>query len=141
VDLIGRYSKRAEWIDIALTCKNAATRRSTRTPERSFTPPKRIPNAQADALAQEYLDGATVYEIGRRHGIHRNTVAHHLHRLDIPMRRHGLSGEQARLAAHLYQNGQSLARIGERLAVDPSTVRAVLLAQGVPTRAPHGNPQ
>ncbi len=137
MDLLGHYPNRTEWIDLALTCKNAATRRPTRRSTRTITVPKRLQEAEADALAQEYPEGATVYEIGRRHGIHRNTVAHHLHRLDVPMRRQGLSGEQARL----YQDGQSLARIGQRLAVDPSTVRAAILTQGIRTRDPQGNPR
>jgi len=141
VELLGRSSKRPEWIDLALTCRDIATRRPTPRRERVTSTPKRVPDAEAAALAREYLDGATVYEIAHRHRIHRNTVAHHLRRLDVPMRRQGLSGEQARLAALLYQDGQSLSRIGERLAVDPTTVRTALLAQGIRTRDPQGNPR
>jgi lambda repressor-like predicted transcriptional regulator len=82
-----------------------------------------------------------VYALADKYGIHRATVSEHLHRQGIPMRRRGLDPDQARLAAHLYQQGQSLARVGDRLAVDPGTVRASLLAQGIATRGPHGRPR
>jgi hypothetical protein len=46
------------------------------------------------------------------------------------MRRQGLNEEQVRLAAHLYRQGQSLARIGQCLHVDPGTVWTALRAHG-----------
>ena len=38
------------------------------------------------------------------------------------MRRCGLSPDQVDTAIHLYNSGSSLARVGERLGVDPTTV-------------------
>lgn len=106
-----------------------------------WRPVGQLAHAQTEALAADYTAGATVYDLADKYGIHRATVSEHLHRQGIPMRRRGLNPDQARLAAHLYQQGQSLARIGAHLAVDPGTVRASLLAQGIATRDPHGRPK
>jgi hypothetical protein len=44
---------------------------------------------------------------------------------DVPMRRRGLSPDQIDEAVRLYGEGWSLARIGEQMQVDPTTVLRV----------------
>jgi transcriptional regulator of aromatic amino acid metabolism len=44
-------------------------------------------------------------------------------------------------AIHLYHLGWSLARIGERLGVDHTTVLTKLRERGIPTRDTHGRPR
>ena len=80
----------------------------------------------------------TVYQLGDRFGIDRRTVSQILHRHGVPMRRRGLSPEQIDEAVQLYDGGWSLAWIGERLGVNPSTVLARLRERGVRMRDTHG---
>jgi hypothetical protein len=92
-------------------------------------------------LIQGYLAGATTYELGTRFGIERRTVSNILHRHDVPMRRQGLPPEQVDDAIHLYNLGWSLARVGEHLSVDHTTVLTKLRERGIPTRDTHGQPR
>jgi DNA-binding CsgD family transcriptional regulator len=80
----------------------------------------------------------TVYQLGDRFGIDRRTVSQILHRHGVPMRRRGLSPEQIDEAVQLYDGGWSLAWIGERMGVIPSTVLARLRERGVRMRDTHG---
>jgi hypothetical protein len=81
---------------------------------------------------------ATTYELGDRFDIDRRTVSAILHQHDVPMRRRGLSPSQVDEAIHLYRLGWSLARVGEHLGVDPTTVLNRLQERGVRTRDTHG---
>ena len=54
--------------------------------------------------------------------------------------RRGLSLDQVDDAIRLYDIGWSLARIGEHLRVDPTTVLNRLRERGIPTRDTHGRP-
>jgi hypothetical protein len=95
---------------------------------------------QVQALIQGYTTGATTYELGARFGINRRTVSAILHRHGVDMRRRGLSPGQVDDAIRLYI-GWSLARIGEHLGVDPTTVLNRLRERGIPTRDTHGRPR
>lgn len=77
---------------------------------------------QTRALIQGYLAGATTYELGSQFGIDRRTVSNILHRHGVQMRRRGLSPDEVDDAIHLYKLGLSLARVGEHLDVDHTTV-------------------
>jgi hypothetical protein len=92
---------------------------------------------QTQALIQGYTAGATTYELSARFGIDRRTVSAILHRHGVDMRRRGLSPDQVDDAIHLYNIGWSLARIGEHLSVDPTTVLNRLRERGIPTRDAH----
>ncbi|PPJ13787.1 hypothetical protein C5E43_08790 [Nocardia cyriacigeorgica] len=79
-----------------------------------------------------------MYELADRFGIERRTVSSILHRHGVPMRRRGLSPGQVDTAIHLYKLGWSLARVGNHLGVNHTTVLAALRRRGIPTRDPHG---
>ncbi|MDQ3764923.1 MAG: hypothetical protein M3460_26450 [Actinomycetota bacterium] len=96
---------------------------------------------QVQALIQGYTTGATTYEPGARFGIDRRTVSAILHRHDVDMHRRGLSPGQVDDAIHLYEAGWPLARVGEHLRVDPTTVLNRLRERGIPTRDTHGRPR
>ena len=93
---------------------------------------------QVQALIQCYTASVTTYELGDRFGIDRRTVSAILHRHSVDMRRRGLSPNQADDAIRLYESGWSLARIGEHLSVDPTTVLNRLQERGVRTRDTYG---
>ena len=89
-----------------------------------------------EVLIDGYKDGATVYELARRLGIHRTTVSQHLRRSGVRMRRQGLAQDQVGTAVRLYEQGQSLSKVGTCLGVDAGTVRQALITRGVRMRAP-----
>ena len=82
-----------------------------------------------------------MYELGDRFGIERRTVSNILHRHSVPMRRRGLSPDQVDHAIHLYNLGWSLARVGDHLGVNHTTVLNKLRERGIPTRDSHGRPR
>ena len=82
-----------------------------------------------------------MYELGAQFGIERRTVSNILHRHDVLMRRRGLSPDQVDDAIHLYHLGWSLARVGQHLGVDHTTVLATLCQHDIPTRDTHGRPR
>ena len=62
-------------------------------------------------------------ELGERWGVHRTTVAGHLRRADVELRRQGLTDTQACEAVRLYVEGSSLQRLAEQYGCDDETVR------------------
>jgi hypothetical protein len=102
---------------------------------------RQLDTDQTQALIQSYLAGVTTYELGARFGIDRRTVSNILHRHGVQMRRCGLSPDQVDDAVHLYKLGWSLARVGEHLDVDHTTVLTKLRERGIPTRDSHGRPR
>lgn len=99
---------------------------------------KRLSEEEVQLLIEGYEAGATVYELGDRFGISRQTVGKLLKRRGVTMRRQGLSPEQIDEAVRLYADGWSLARIGERLGVDHGTVWNRLRERGVRMRDTQG---
>jgi hypothetical protein len=75
-----------------------------------------------------------VYELGAQFGIEWRTVSAILHRHGVPMRRRGLSPDQVDHAIHLYNLGWSLARVGDHLGVNHTTVLNKLRERGIRTR-------
>ncbi|WP_284742782.1 helix-turn-helix domain containing protein [Amycolatopsis sp. RTGN1] len=100
----------------------------------------RLDDAQTQQLIASYQAGSTVYQLADEFGIERRTVSAILHRHDVPMRRRGLTDDQIDDAEHLYQQGWSLARIGNHMDVTADTVRARLLERGVAMRDTQGRP-
>ncbi|MGW4590162.1 hypothetical protein ACWEKJ_22785 [Amycolatopsis thermoflava] len=80
-----------------------------------------------------------MYEFGDRFSIERRTVSNILHRHGVQMRRRGLSLEQVDDALHLYNLDWSLARVGEHLGVNHTTVLNKLRECGIPIRDPQAS--
>ena len=102
---------------------------------------RQLDTSQIQALIQGYTTGATTYELGDRFGLDRRTVSAILHRHGVDMRRRGLSPDQVDDVIRLYESSWSLARIGEHLSVDPTTVLNRLRERGIPTRDTHRRPR
>lgn len=96
---------------------------------------------RVQALIHGYVADATIYELGDQFGIDRKTVSNILHRRGVPMRRLSLSPDQIDEAIRLYSSDWSLARVGEHLDVDPTTVMDRLRENDVLTRDTHGRPR
>ncbi len=111
----------------------AATRRQ-RQSQRRLTP------EQVEQLLREYKAGADMKVLATRWDLHRLTVAAHLRRAGVKLRRQGLSDEQLDEAVRLYGEGWSLQRLAERYDCDDETVRAYLKRAGVRMRRPWERP-
>jgi len=110
-----------------------------RSPERPMPGRvKRLSKEEVQQLIEGYEGGATVYELGDRFGIKRQTVSVILKRREVRMRRQGLTLEQVDEAVRLYGVGWSLARISIKFDTTANTVRSRLLERGVRMRDMHG---
>lgn len=87
-------------------------------------------------MAESYRAGATVHELAGRFGPAHRTVSRMLRGQGVALRRQGLSPEQVDEAVRLYRSGWSLARIGQPMNVDPTTVLNRLRERRVQTRGP-----
>jgi|1185.fasta_scaffold301550_1 transposase len=85
-----------------------------------------------------YEQGATIDELATRFGVHRTTVMAHLERQGAP-RRCGTVTKNLNEATRLYEQGWSLARVGDHFGVDGETVRRALRAAGVTLRPRRGH--
>jgi DNA-binding CsgD family transcriptional regulator len=138
VDHLGRYSNRASWVKRLPRLPKATVSASATTVRTHRSSATRLSPAQIADLITGYQSGQTVYELADRFKIHRVTVSAHLHRHGIPMRRQGLDAAGIGHAVRLYEDGWSVARIGERLGVDGTTVWTAIKAQGTRMRDTHG---
>ncbi|MGH3450169.1 MAG: hypothetical protein ACRDQW_05460 [Haloechinothrix sp.] len=77
-----------------------------------------------------YVDAKTMREVAEHFRVHRTTVAIHLGRRSVPVRRGKLTGEQVAETGALYGQGFTLAEIGERFEIGQDTARRAVLAAG-----------
>jgi DNA-binding NarL/FixJ family response regulator len=115
VDLLGRYSNRTSWANRLQCLPKATSEGATDTVRARRSSATRLSSGQVAELINGYHSGQTVYELAARFKIHRATVSAHLHRHGITLRRLGLDDDGIALAVRLYEDGWSVARIGERL--------------------------
>lgn len=80
---------------------------------------------------QAYKSGTGVLELAAVYGLHRNSVRDILRRRGVPPRQRGLSRRQIREACELYAEGQTIAVLGGRFNVHPTTVWRALKAIGL----------
>ncbi len=107
-------------------------------PAEAPAPPvqRRLTADQAAELVAEYQAGADMRELAVRWQVHRTTVAGHLRRAGVELRRQGLSEEQLGEAVTLYSEGWSLQRLAECYGCDAETVRSYLRQAGTRMRRP-----
>jgi DNA-binding CsgD family transcriptional regulator len=88
---------------------------------------KQLSPAFVDQLVTEYRAGASVYELQKRHGVHRSTVAKHLKHRGVALGAQPLSRNEIARAQELYQQRLSLNAIGRAMGRDPKTVKSALI--------------
>lgn len=99
-------------------------------------PQRRVSPEMLTELINGYQDGSTTYELARRHGLNRNTIAAHLRSAGVTIRMDGMTPDQVELAAECYRAGWSLAQVGRRIGADAETIRKRLREHGVVIRNP-----
>jgi hypothetical protein len=90
--------------------------------------------AELAAMIVDYKAGANLKQLAATYRYSHAGISGALKSADVPLRRQGLTTSQVDEAERLYAAGQSLARIAERLQVNPSSVRTRLLERGVTMR-------
>ena len=89
---------------------------------------------QVDDLVAEYRSGATLVELAARFGVNRRTVAAHLVRREVPIRRGSFDPSRIHEAADLYLSGLTLVEVGVKVGAGPQAVRRALASHGIVIR-------
>jgi len=75
---------------------------------------------QVDDLVAQYREGATLVELASRFGVNRRTVAMHLTRREVTIRRGRFDPSRIHEAADLYLSGLTLVEVGVKVGVGAS---------------------
>ncbi|ASR54918.1 hypothetical protein CBP52_07140 [Cellulomonas sp. PSBB021] len=89
---------------------------------------------QVDDLVAQYREGATLVELASLFGVNRRTVATHLTRREVTIRRGRFDPSRIHEAADLYLSGLTLAEVGVKVGAGPQAVRRALASHGVMIR-------
>jgi AraC-like DNA-binding protein len=123
----------AQLVDRANTDGRSAGLRRRRAARRQAQ--RRLARPEIEALVDQYRGGTQeLQELAAEFGVHRTTVAAHLDRAGVTVRRKALTAAQIDEATRLYESGWSLARIGRHLGVYPTSVYYRLRQAGVRLR-------
>lgn len=97
---------------------------------------RRLTPERAGRLVAEYQAGDSMQQLARRWRLHRTTVAEHLRRAGVSVRRRGIVDSQLDEAVRLYRAGWSCQRLAERYDRDDETIRQALRRVGITLRKP-----
>ena len=89
---------------------------------------------QVDDLVAQYREGATLVELASLFGVNRRTVATHLTRREVTIRRGRFDPSRIHEAADLYLSGLTLVEVGMKVGAGPQAVRQALASHGVVIR-------
>jgi transposase-like protein len=138
VELMGRYSNHD---NVTTLQRILAGQERDRPPARTTRSLRQIQHRlstdEAQRLIELYSQGELIDSLAARFHISRTTVMKHVERTGAPRRRNVLT-DRFDEARQLYNEGWSLARIGQHLGVNASTVWHALRKAGVPMRNTHG---
>lgn len=95
---------------------------------------RRLSSAEQIEVVRAYQAGADMKALALQYGVHRTSISHCLHAFNIPLRRQGLGEQDVEEAARLYEEGWSLARLGEKYSCVHTAIRKALLEHGVTLR-------
>ena len=102
------------------------------------SPVPRLTLAMMDEAERRYMDGEILRLIASDLGVSRQRLAERLRERGVRLRREKASSEQVLEMCRRYEQGESLARIGERLGFNPSSVRMYVMRAGISMRDTHG---
>ena len=94
---------------------------------------------QVDDLVSEYRSGATLVELAAQFRVNRRTVAAHLVRREVPIRRGSFDPSRIHEAADLYLSGLTLVEVGVKVGAGPQAVRRALASHGIVIRPGGGH--
>lgn len=108
---------------------------------RKRTTQPRLSDEKVSQIVAAYKAGKTVYELAVEYDCHRVTISAVLKRQGVALRRASPTPEQIDRMVHLYETGYSLAKVGDRLGFNATTVLHQLKVRGIPTRDARGHDQ
>lgn len=108
---------------------------------RKRTTQPRLSDEKVSQIVAAYKTGKTVYVLAAEYDCHRVTISAVLRRQGVALRRTSPTPEQIDEMVHLYETGYSLAKVGDRLGFNATTVLSQLKMRGVATRDAHGHDQ
>jgi predicted DNA-binding protein (UPF0251 family) len=137
VELLGRYSNQEHQVEKLQRILRLPPTRQKPQPRRSKQKQVRLSPADIDQLIELYVAGKEINDLASQFEISRTTVMKHVERAGAPRRR-GVIVEHLNEARCLYEQGWSLARVGEHFGVDPNTVWYTFRKAGIARRDSHG---
>ena len=108
--------------------------RTDRSRHRVHNVRKRLGHDVVAQLVADYQEGVSTPALMEQYQLGKGTVLHLLQDHGIPMRHQHMTKAEATEAICLYQQGWSLARVGEHFNRNPSTIMGVLKRAGVERR-------
>lgn len=135
MELLGRYQNQTDVRDrlvhlLSLPSQEGRDHAERKPRQRQ----RRLRAAEQAELAERYQSGETVNALAEAFDITRQTVSKILDRHDVPRRYRLLADADIREASQLYEEGLSLAAIGERLGISARTVLSAFRKVGFGTR-------
>ncbi len=100
--------------------------------------PAKVAAVDIDALLARHRDGHTLRQLATEFGIHRTTVSDLLRDAGVETNRFAVPPDMVRQIVRMYKGGSSCIAIGKRVGRAKSTVREVLVRNGVRLRDSHG---
>jgi AraC-like DNA-binding protein len=133
VELLGRYSNRDNATKLQRVLAGQDGDRMSARPTRSPLRQRRLEDQEQAQLLVAYNKGVLVNDLAAMFGLSRTTVMANLRRLGAEPRR-GIVDRRIEEATTLSAEGWSLAKLGARYGVNPSTIRLALMKRGVSLR-------
>ena len=101
---------------------------------------RRLSTADVNNICATYINGTSIDELARSHGVNRTTIITHLDQHGVPRRRvvRKLTDALVAEAAVEYLDGHSLATVANRFRVDTRTLGREFRKAGVPIRPRRG---
>ena len=134
MELLGRYSNQEDLVETLLRL-NSLPRTGQKRQEQSRPKQEqtRLSPNDIDRLIELYQAGKAINDLATEFNIHRTTVMKQVERAGQPPRRGGIF-EHLDEARELYEQGWSLAKVGQHLGFDAETVRQAFRKAGMPRR-------
>ena len=105
--------------------------RPTRSPRQRQ---RRLTSEEIDGVVGRYKAGESANVLAGELGVHRTTIVGHLKRRGVLTRYRIITEKDLAEAARLYEEGWSLARVGEHFGVSARTVMSTFRAARIATR-------
>jgi hypothetical protein len=144
VEVVGRYSKHADLWKTVQNVQRLLANQTSQSSENAPAPPRihkierRLDPAVIARLVADYEAGTPTTQLTTRYHLGEGTVLRLLHSHDATLRHQPLTDEEIAKAIQLYEQGNSLATVGQHFGREATVIRDVLKRAGIPRRDSHG---
>jgi transposase-like protein len=101
---------------------------------------RRLSASDVDDFCADYVNGSSIDELARSHGVNRTTIIKHLDQHGVSRRRvvRKMTDTPVAEAAAMYRDGHSLKTVANKFNVDTRTLGREFRKAGVPIRPRRG---